>query len=186
MLFDLLTLFFRPPLVETVCPARIPIDTRDEKGFDLLLYLNLAKKAKLTTGAFYGTKAYAVTSQLDLSEATRFASHFSFLYPAHPWARWLWPFRPRQATFSWRAPAVIRLCGHAEVQGLGDEGGLGCVENTDTWRETSDGCDPKRSRPHRHVHDDQRSAQRNPNCDIFPPYVQGKDLKRSLFYLACF
>uniref|UniRef100_H2UR78 Collagen alpha-1(XXI) chain n=1 Tax=Takifugu rubripes TaxID=31033 RepID=H2UR78_TAKRU len=56
---------------ETVCPARIPIDTRDEKGFDLLLYLNLAKKAKLTTGAFYGTKAYAVTSRLDLSEATR-------------------------------------------------------------------------------------------------------------------
>lgn len=84
MLFDLLTLFFRPPPVETVCPARIPIDTRDEKGFDLLLYLNLAKKAKLTTGTFYGTKAYAVTSQLDLSEATRFASHFVFLYPARP------------------------------------------------------------------------------------------------------
>lgn len=71
MPFDLLMFLFPLLVVETVCPARIPIDTRDEKGFDLLLYLNLAKKAKLTTGTFYGTKAYAVTSRLDLSEATR-------------------------------------------------------------------------------------------------------------------
>ncbi|XP_060895597.1 collagen alpha-1(XXI) chain isoform X2 [Labrus mixtus] len=56
---------------ETVCPARIPIDSREEKGFDLLLRLNLAKKAKKTKGAFYGSKAYEVTSRLDLSEATR-------------------------------------------------------------------------------------------------------------------
>ncbi|KAF7667068.1 hypothetical protein LDENG_00080050 [Lucifuga dentata] len=56
---------------ETVCPARIPVGSRDEKGFDILLHLNLAKKAKKTTGAFYGSKAYEVTSRLDLSEATR-------------------------------------------------------------------------------------------------------------------
>ncbi|XP_029137391.2 collagen alpha-1(XXI) chain isoform X3 [Labrus bergylta] len=56
---------------ETVCPAKIPIDSREEKGFDLLLRLNLAKKAKKTKGAFYGSKAYEVTSRLDLSEATR-------------------------------------------------------------------------------------------------------------------
>ncbi|XP_040905670.1 collagen alpha-1(XXI) chain isoform X2 [Toxotes jaculatrix] len=56
---------------ETVCPARIPVDSRDEKGFDILLHLNLAKKAKKTQGAFYGTKAYEVTSRVDLSEATR-------------------------------------------------------------------------------------------------------------------
>uniref|UniRef100_A0A3Q0SWU7 Collagen alpha-1(XXI) chain n=1 Tax=Amphilophus citrinellus TaxID=61819 RepID=A0A3Q0SWU7_AMPCI len=56
---------------ETVCPARIPIDSRDEKGFDILLHLNLAKKTKKTQGAFYGTKAYQVTSRVDLSEATR-------------------------------------------------------------------------------------------------------------------
>ncbi|XP_019124066.1 collagen alpha-1(XXI) chain [Larimichthys crocea] len=55
---------------ETVCPARIPVDSRDEKGFDILLHLNLAKKAKKTQGAYYGSKAYEVTSRLDLSETT--------------------------------------------------------------------------------------------------------------------
>lgn len=58
-------------VTETVCPARIPIDSRDEKGFDILLHLNLAKKTKKTQGTFYGTKAYQVTSRVDLSEATR-------------------------------------------------------------------------------------------------------------------
>ncbi|XP_029926311.1 collagen alpha-1(XXI) chain [Myripristis murdjan] len=56
---------------ETVCPTRIPVDSRDEKGFDILLHLNLAKKAKKTHGSFYGTKAYEVTSRVDLSETTR-------------------------------------------------------------------------------------------------------------------
>uniref|UniRef100_A0A665X9I1 Collagen alpha-1(XXI) chain n=1 Tax=Echeneis naucrates TaxID=173247 RepID=A0A665X9I1_ECHNA len=56
---------------ETVCPARIPIDSRDEKGFDILFHLNLAKKTKKTQGAFYGSRAYEVTSRVDLSEATR-------------------------------------------------------------------------------------------------------------------
>nr|XP_040033771.1 collagen alpha-1(XXI) chain isoform X1 [Gasterosteus aculeatus aculeatus] len=56
---------------ETVCPARISIDSRDEKGFDILLHLNLAKKAKKIPGTYYGTKAYEVTSRVDLSTATR-------------------------------------------------------------------------------------------------------------------
>lgn len=56
---------------ETVCPTRIPVDSRDEKGFDILLHLNLAKKAKKTQGAYRGTKAYEVTPRVDLSEATR-------------------------------------------------------------------------------------------------------------------
>ncbi|XP_059214928.1 collagen alpha-1(XXI) chain [Centropristis striata] len=56
---------------ETVCPARIPVDSRDEKGFDILLHLNLAKKTKKTQGAYYGTRAYEVTSRVDLSTATR-------------------------------------------------------------------------------------------------------------------
>ena len=56
---------------ETVCQARIPVDSRDEKGFDILLHLNLAKKAKKTQGTFSGTKAYEVTPRVDLSEATR-------------------------------------------------------------------------------------------------------------------
>ncbi|KAM3605609.1 uncharacterized protein V6R79_001914 [Siganus canaliculatus] len=56
---------------ETVCPAKIPVDSRDEKGFDILLHLNLAKKAKRTQGAFSGTKAYEVTPRVDLSATTR-------------------------------------------------------------------------------------------------------------------
>uniref|UniRef100_A0A8C2FS57 Collagen alpha-1(XXI) chain n=1 Tax=Cyprinus carpio TaxID=7962 RepID=A0A8C2FS57_CYPCA len=56
---------------ETVCPAKIPINSRDEKGFDILLHLNLAKKAKKTQGSFDGSKAYQVTSRVDLSESTR-------------------------------------------------------------------------------------------------------------------
>ncbi|CAG6017432.1 unnamed protein product [Menidia menidia] len=56
---------------EIVCPAKIAVDSRDEKGFDILLHLNLAKKAKKTQGAFQGTKAYEVTPRVDLSEATR-------------------------------------------------------------------------------------------------------------------
>ncbi|KAM3862653.1 uncharacterized protein col21a1 [Diretmus argenteus] len=56
---------------ETVCPARISVDSRDEKGFDILLHLNLAKKAKKTQGSFYGTRAYDITSRVDLSETTR-------------------------------------------------------------------------------------------------------------------
>lgn len=56
---------------ETVCPIKIPVNSRDEKGFDILLHLNLAKKTKKTQGAFYGSKAYEVTSRVDLSEATR-------------------------------------------------------------------------------------------------------------------
>nr|XP_002664126.4 collagen alpha-1(XXI) chain-like isoform X1 [Danio rerio] len=56
---------------ETVCPAKIAINSRDEKGFDILLHLNLAKKAKKTQGSFYGSKAYQVTSRDDLSESTR-------------------------------------------------------------------------------------------------------------------
>ncbi|XP_053291961.1 collagen alpha-1(XXI) chain [Pleuronectes platessa] len=56
---------------ETVCQSRIPVDSRDEKGFDILLHLNLAKKAKKTQGTFSGTKAYEVSPRIDLSEATR-------------------------------------------------------------------------------------------------------------------
>ncbi|XP_056116144.1 collagen alpha-1(XXI) chain [Rhinichthys klamathensis goyatoka] len=56
---------------ETVCPAKIPFNSRDAKGFDILLHLNLAKKAKKTQGSFYGSKAYQVTSRVDLSESTR-------------------------------------------------------------------------------------------------------------------
>ncbi|KAG7462801.1 hypothetical protein MATL_G00188600 [Megalops atlanticus] len=57
---------------ETVCPTKITVDARDEKGFDILVHLDLAKKAKKTHGTFYGTRAYQVTSRVDLSESTRY------------------------------------------------------------------------------------------------------------------
>ncbi|MCJ8730920.1 hypothetical protein PDJAM_G00189690 [Pangasius djambal] len=56
---------------ETVCPTKIPVDSRDEKGFDILFHLKLAKKAKKTQGSFYGMKAYQVTPRDDLTENTR-------------------------------------------------------------------------------------------------------------------
>ncbi|XP_067093214.1 collagen alpha-1(XXI) chain [Osmerus mordax] len=56
---------------ETVCPSRISVNSRDEKGFDLLLHLNLSQKAKKTQGSYYGTRAYQVTPRVDLSENTR-------------------------------------------------------------------------------------------------------------------
>ncbi|XP_071998359.1 collagen alpha-1(XXI) chain [Engystomops pustulosus] len=57
---------------ESVCPTRIPVAARDEKGFDLLLGLGMNKKnAKKVEGSIRSTKAYEVTSQIDLSEFTR-------------------------------------------------------------------------------------------------------------------
>lgn len=57
---------------ESVCPTRIPVAARDEKGFDILVGLGVKKKVKKriqisTTNA----KAYEVTSHVDLSELTR-------------------------------------------------------------------------------------------------------------------
>uniref|UniRef100_A0A8C3RGQ6 Collagen alpha-1(XXI) chain n=1 Tax=Cyanoderma ruficeps TaxID=181631 RepID=A0A8C3RGQ6_9PASS len=57
---------------ESVCPTRIPVAARDEKGFDILVGIGVKKKVKKriqisTTNA----KAYEVTSRVDLSELTR-------------------------------------------------------------------------------------------------------------------
>ncbi|TFK06771.1 Collagen alpha-1(XXI) chain [Platysternon megacephalum] len=57
---------------ESVCPTRIPVAARDEKGFDILLGLGVKKKVKkriqiLSSNA----KAYEITSNIDLSEFTR-------------------------------------------------------------------------------------------------------------------
>ncbi|XP_068135466.1 collagen alpha-1(XXI) chain [Hyperolius riggenbachi] len=57
---------------ESVCPTRIPVIARDEKGFDILLGLGMnKKKAKRVEGSVPTMKAYEVTSQIDLSEFTR-------------------------------------------------------------------------------------------------------------------
>ncbi|XP_018416053.1 PREDICTED: collagen alpha-1(XXI) chain-like [Nanorana parkeri] len=57
---------------ESVCPTRIPVAARDEKGFDILLGLGLnKKKAKRVEGSIPTTKAFEITSQTDLTELTR-------------------------------------------------------------------------------------------------------------------
>ncbi|XP_028930053.1 collagen alpha-1(XXI) chain isoform X1 [Ornithorhynchus anatinus] len=56
---------------ESVCPTRIPVAARDEKGFDILLGLGVRKKVKKQIQVSpTKTKAYEVTSEFDLSEAT--------------------------------------------------------------------------------------------------------------------
>uniref|UniRef100_A0A8C5PWS3 Collagen alpha-1(XXI) chain n=1 Tax=Leptobrachium leishanense TaxID=445787 RepID=A0A8C5PWS3_9ANUR len=57
---------------ESVCPTRIPVAARDEKGFDILLGLGMNKKnTKRIEGSIPRTKAYEVTFQTDLTEFTR-------------------------------------------------------------------------------------------------------------------
>ncbi|KAM4771465.1 collagen alpha-1(XXI) chain [Rhinophrynus dorsalis] len=56
---------------ESVCPTRIPVAARDEKGFDILLGLSMnKKKPKKVEGSNPRTKAYEITSQTDLTELT--------------------------------------------------------------------------------------------------------------------
>ncbi|XP_051880819.1 collagen alpha-1(XXI) chain-like [Pristis pectinata] len=55
---------------ETVCPTRIPVASRDEKGFDILVGLDIRKKASGIHGSYHGKKAYRITAQNDLTERT--------------------------------------------------------------------------------------------------------------------
>ncbi|XP_067421589.1 collagen alpha-1(XXI) chain isoform X2 [Emydura macquarii macquarii] len=57
---------------ESVCPTRIPVAARDEKGFDILVGLGVKKKVKKRIQIpSSNAKAYEVTSNVDLSEFTR-------------------------------------------------------------------------------------------------------------------
>ncbi|ELK00189.1 Collagen alpha-1(XXI) chain [Pteropus alecto] len=56
---------------ESVCPTRIPVAARDEKGFDILLGLGVRKKVKKRIQLSpTKIKGYEVTSKVDLSEFT--------------------------------------------------------------------------------------------------------------------
>ncbi|EPY83030.1 hypothetical protein CB1_000602035 [Camelus ferus] len=56
---------------ESVCPTRIPVAARDEKGFDILLGLGVKKKAKKRIQLSpTKIKGYEITSKVDLSEFT--------------------------------------------------------------------------------------------------------------------
>lgn len=57
--------------LESVCPTRIPVASRDEKGFELMLGMNIHKKAKKIPGSLISQTAYALTASTDITENTR-------------------------------------------------------------------------------------------------------------------
>ncbi|XP_028425756.1 collagen alpha-1(XXI) chain [Perca flavescens] len=56
---------------ESVCPTRIPVASRDEKGFELMLGMNIQKKAKEIPGSLISEAAYALSVSTDITENTR-------------------------------------------------------------------------------------------------------------------
>lgn len=60
--------------LESVCPTRIPVASRDEKGFELMLGMNVQKKAKKIPGSLMSETAYALTASTDITENTRYTT----------------------------------------------------------------------------------------------------------------
>ncbi|XP_057680160.1 collagen alpha-1(XXI) chain [Corythoichthys intestinalis] len=56
---------------ESVCPTRIPVASRDEKGFELMVGMNIEKKAKKIPGSLVSENAYVLTTANDITENTR-------------------------------------------------------------------------------------------------------------------
>ncbi|XP_075308531.1 collagen alpha-1(XXI) chain-like [Odontesthes bonariensis] len=56
---------------ESVCPTRIPVASRDEKGFELMIGMNVQKKARKTVGSLVSETAYTLTASTDITEKTR-------------------------------------------------------------------------------------------------------------------
>uniref|UniRef100_A0AAV2L807 Collagen alpha-1(XXI) chain n=1 Tax=Knipowitschia caucasica TaxID=637954 RepID=A0AAV2L807_KNICA len=56
---------------ESVCPTRIPVPSRDEKGFELLLGMNIHLKAKSVPGSLGTESAYALSAEVDITEPTK-------------------------------------------------------------------------------------------------------------------
>lgn len=59
------------PFAESVCPTRIPVSSRDEKGFELIVGMKLPSKAKKIPGSLVSEAAYALTAPSDVTEKTR-------------------------------------------------------------------------------------------------------------------
>ncbi|XP_056868130.1 collagen alpha-1(XXI) chain [Takifugu flavidus] len=56
---------------ESVCPTRIPVSSRDEKGFELMIGMKLQLKAKKIPGSLSSETAYALSATSDITENTR-------------------------------------------------------------------------------------------------------------------
>ncbi|XP_056306786.1 collagen alpha-1(XXI) chain [Danio aesculapii] len=56
---------------ESVCPTRIPVASRDEKGFELILGMKIHQKAKKIQGSLVSEAAYLLDKTTDITENTR-------------------------------------------------------------------------------------------------------------------
>ncbi|KAL7887572.1 hypothetical protein AOLI_G00052930 [Acnodon oligacanthus] len=56
---------------ESVCPTRIPVASRDEKGFELILGMKIHEKAKKIQGSLGSETAYLLNKGMDITEKTR-------------------------------------------------------------------------------------------------------------------
>lgn len=54
-----------------MCPTRIPVASRDEKGFELMAGMKVQTKAKKISGSLVSEAAYALTASADITENTR-------------------------------------------------------------------------------------------------------------------
>ncbi|XP_061096158.1 collagen alpha-1(XXI) chain-like [Conger conger] len=55
---------------ESVCPTRIPVASRDEKGFELMLGMKVFQKAQKTQGSLVSEAAYLLSASVDITENT--------------------------------------------------------------------------------------------------------------------
>ncbi|XP_063062759.1 LOW QUALITY PROTEIN: collagen alpha-1(XXI) chain [Engraulis encrasicolus] len=56
---------------ESVCPTRIPVASRDEKGFELMLGMNIHRKAKKIQGSLASEAAFHLTNARDITESSK-------------------------------------------------------------------------------------------------------------------
>uniref|UniRef100_UPI00398E3ED2 collagen alpha-1(XXI) chain-like n=1 Tax=Pristiophorus japonicus TaxID=55135 RepID=UPI00398E3ED2 len=56
---------------ESLCPTRIPVAARDEKGFELMLGFKIPQKAQEISGSLTTEAGFLLTSQTDVTENTR-------------------------------------------------------------------------------------------------------------------
>ncbi|XP_035269109.1 collagen alpha-1(XXI) chain [Anguilla anguilla] len=56
---------------ESVCPTRIPVASRDEKGFELMLGMKVHQKAKKIQGSLVSEEAYLLSASVDITENTK-------------------------------------------------------------------------------------------------------------------
>ncbi|XP_036410946.1 collagen alpha-1(XXI) chain-like [Megalops cyprinoides] len=56
---------------ESVCPTRIPVASRDEKGFELMLGMKMTQKAKKIQGSLASEAGYLLSARVDITESTK-------------------------------------------------------------------------------------------------------------------